>query len=380
MSRVPISVSNRISQKMEEGVASGVFPGGVLLVHYQGRVCFHEAFGSASLVPNQVPMTCDTLFDLASLTKPLATAAAVLLLIQNDVLTLTEPLSKFFPEFTSGAKGDVTLYHLLNHSAGLPDWKPFYQEIVEQEEKEPGFLGSPFAKKRICQRVREEPLIAYPGTKSLYSDLGFILLGEVVEAVAAEPLHRFCYRQIFSPLNCKETFFIRLGRRPQAYRGRVFAATEACPWRGKVIRGWVHDDNAYAMGGVAGHAGLFSTAWEVYRLVRLWLDSMDGRGLLHPTLATLFTTCQKGNDIPVGSSWGLGWDTPSHPYSSSGRFFSPLSFGHLGFTGTSIWADRKRDLVVILLTNRVHPSRDNQQIRAFRPELHDLIFEEVVGV
>ncbi|NKE71584.1 serine hydrolase [Candidatus Manganitrophus noduliformans] len=373
-------MSNRISQKMQEGVAAGVFPGGVLLIYSQGEVRFHQAFGSASLIPNQVPMTCDTLFDLASLTKPLATAAAILILIQNDLLALTDPLSKFFPEFTFGAKREITLYHLLNHSAGLPDWRPYYQEIAEQEEKDPGFLGSSAAKRKICQRVKEEPLIAYPGAKSLYSDLGFILLGEVVEAVATEPLHRFCYRNIFSKHDCKETFFIRLGRRPQAYRGRLFAATEECPWRGKVIRGWVHDDNAYAMGGVAGHAGLFSTAWEVYRLVRLWIDSIEGTGPLNSTLATLFTTCQKGNDIPVGSSWGLGWDTPSHPRSSSGRFFSPMSFGHLGFTGTSIWVDRKRDLIVILLTNRVHPSRDNSEIRLFRPELHDLIFEEVVGV
>lgn len=239
---------SQIAEKMQEGVASGVFPGGVLLIHHQGQICFHEAFGSASLLPNQIPMTCDTLFDLASLTKPLATAAAVLLLIQNKSLTLTDPLSKFFPEFAEGTKQEITLYHLLNHSAGLPNWKPYYQEIVEREEKEPGFLGSPSAKRLVCQRMREEPLIAAPGRQSLYSDLGFILLGEVVEAVATEPLHRFCYRQLFSELHCKETFFIRIGRRPQAYRGRLFAATEECAWRGKVIRGWVDDDNAYAMG------------------------------------------------------------------------------------------------------------------------------------
>jgi CubicO group peptidase (beta-lactamase class C family) len=339
----------RIAQKMEDGVASGAFPGGVLLVHYQGRVIFHEAFGSASVLPNPLPMTRDTLFDLASLTKPLATAAAVACLIQEGALKLGDPLSKFIPEFSGGDKGEVTHFHLLNHSSGLPDWKPYYQEVAMRGKKEEGYLGSPAAKRGIYQMAHQECLTSLPGTRSLYSDIGFILLGEVIEKVAGEPLHRFCYRQIFSKLKAKETFFITFGRRP---------------WREKVIRGWVHDENAYAMGGVAGHAGLFSTAGEVYLLVRLWLDSIRGEGGLDPSLATLFVTCQQGSGVPAGSSWGLGWDTPSRPVSSSGSYFSSSSFGHLGFTGTSIWVDRKKDLVVILLTNRI--------------QLHDLIFQEVV--
>ncbi|MGB3942918.1 MAG: serine hydrolase domain-containing protein [Candidatus Manganitrophaceae bacterium] len=381
-------VSTRIAQKMEEGVASGVFPGGVLLVHHRGKIAFHEAFGSASLFPNRVPMTRETLFDLASLTKPLATAAAILLLIQNRSLALTDPLSQFFPEFSFGEKRTVTLFHLLNHSSGLPDWKPYYQEIVERDRKEPGFLGSPSAKQLLYRRVREESLIAPPGTKSLYSDLGFILLQQVVEQVAEEPLDRFCDRHLFSAFGCKETFFLPLGRPPSAAEGRFFAATEECPWRKKVLQGSVHDDNADAMGGVAGHAGLFSTASEVYRLVRLWTDSIGGvisgdhaqagKGPFDRAWAAQFTRRQTGIGVPAGSSWGLGWDTPSPPHSSSGHFFSPSSFGHLGFTGTSIWVDLERDLIVILLTNRVHPTRENQRIRAFRPELHDLIFREVI--
>jgi CubicO group peptidase (beta-lactamase class C family) len=368
-----------IAQKMKEGVASGVFPGGVLLIHYQGEIIFHEASGSAMRIPRQIPMTCETLFDLASLTKPLATAAAILLLIQRRLLTLNDPLSRFFPEFATGAKKEVSLFHLLNHSAGLPDWKPYYQQIVKKEEKEPGFLGSPAAKEEIYRLAREEPLIASPGTKSLYSDIGFILLGEVIEKVAQEPFHRFCDRQLFSPFGFKESAFIRRGRRPTTFRGRSFAATEADSWRGKVIRGSVHDDNAYVMGGVAGHAGLFSTAREVYQMVRLWLDSIAGRGGLDPALAALFVSRQEGSGIPAGASWGLGWDTPSSNHSSAGRFFSSSSFGHLGFTGTSIWADRKTDLMVILLTNRVHPSRENREIRLFRPALHDLVYQEVIG-
>lgn len=370
---------SRIAEKMKEGVASGVFPGGVLLIHHRGKIQFHEAFGSAASLPRQVPMTRKTLFDLASLTKPLATAAAMVLLIQRRLLALSDPVSRFVPGFAIGPKKEVTLFHLLNHSAGLPDWRPYYQEIVKKEEKAPGFLGSPAAKEAVFRMARAEPLIDLPGAASRYSDIGFILLGEVIEKVAQEPLHQFCRRHLFSKIDCKATSFISRGRRPRAYQGRSFAATEAGTWRGKVIRGIVHDDNAYAMGGVAGHAGLFSTAEEVYRLVRLWLDSIEGKGGLDPALAALFVSRQKGRGVPAESTWGLGWDTPSAAHSSSGRHLSSSSFGHLGFTGTSIWVDRKRDLMVILLANRVHPSRENQKIRQFRPALHDLVFQEVVG-
>jgi CubicO group peptidase (beta-lactamase class C family) len=298
-------------------------------------------------------------------------------LIQEKTIALGDPVSKFVPEFSGEGKEVVTLFHLLNHSSGLPNWRPYYEAVME--EKREGYRGSPAEKQKMYKKVHEEPLQCRPGKKGVYSDIGFILLGEVVERVAGVPLHRFCYQRIFSKLPLKETYFIRLGRRPKAFRGRVFAATEKRPWGGKVIRGAVHDENAYAMGGVAGHAGLFSTANEVYLLVRLWLDSIQGNGPLDPSLATLFVTRQKGTEVPPDSTWGLGWDTPSRPNSSSGRFFSAMSFGHLGYTGTSIWVDRKRDLAVILLTNRVHPTRENKKIQQFRPELHDLIFQEVIG-
>jgi CubicO group peptidase (beta-lactamase class C family) len=371
----------RIAEKMKEGVSSGVFPGGVVLVDHQAKVLFHEAFGSESSLSIAAPVTCETLFDLASLTKPLATAAALLLLTVERQLTLSDPLSKFIPEFAIGASArkEVTLRHLLNHSSGLPDWRPYYQEIVKREEKAPGFLGSPEAKEAVYQMAHEEPLLELPGATARYSDIGFILLGEVIEKVAQEPLHRFCDRHILAKIGCKETSFIRRGEMPPVFQGRSFSATEAGTWRGELIRGAVHDDNAYVMGGVAGHAGLFSTAREVYRLVRFWLDSIGGKGPLDPELAALFVSRQEGSGLPAGTSWGLGWDTPSSPQSSSGQFFSSASFGHLGFTGTSIWVDRKKDLIVILLTNRVHPSRENRKIRAFRPALHDLIFQEVVG-
>lgn len=374
----PPLVSSTIAEKMQEGVDTGVFPGAVLLVAHQGKILLHEAYGAASVSPHRTLMRRDVIFDLASLTKPLATAAALLVLVQEGKLALHKPLSSLLPGFSSEPKSSLTLFHLLNHSSGLPDWKPYFDAILEEAKRTAAFHGSSAAKQRVYDMAHEEPLVAAPGAQSLYSDIGFMLLGEVIERTAGEPLHRFCHRNIFSKLKCKETTFIRHRQRPAIYRGRRFAATEHREWVG-VISGRVHDDNAYAMGGVSGHAGLFSTAREVYLLVRMWLDSLQGKGLLDPSLVARFISRQKGEGVPKGSTWGLGWDTPSKKKSSSGRFFSDLSFGHLGFTGTSLWVDCKADLVVILLSNRIHPDVKNETIKVFRPEIHDLIYKEVVG-
>ena len=361
-----------ISQKMQEGVASGVFAGGVLLIAHKRHICFHKAFGFAQLTPDRIPLTTSTLFDLASLTKPLATTAAMALLIESGDLRLENPVSKFIPAYKAGEKRKATLAHLLSHSAGLPAWKPYYIEIARQDKKEPGFLSSPAAKDTVYQMAVNEPLEHLPGTHSLYSDIGFMILGNIMEKVTGESLKKFCRDAIFLTLNATRTCFPGIGKKMKG----TIAATEDCPWRGKVIRGEVHDDNAYAMGGVSGHAGLFSTAKDVFTLVRDWLNSIDGYGLIQHALAKKFLTRRS---IPKGSSFGLGWDTPSLQNSSSGHFFSPQSFGHLGYTGTSIWVDRVNELTVILLTNRVHPARNNGQIKMFRPLLHDVIFKEIVG-
>ncbi len=368
-------MADSITQKMTQGVKSGVFPGGVLLVAYQGKIRFHKAFGLAQRIPRKTPLTINTIFDLASLTKAVATTPALALLIQHGDVRLQDPVSTFFAEFKTGNKKKVTLFHLLNHSSGLPDWRPYYEEIVRQDRKYPGFLGSPEAKRRVYEMARSEPLVCPPGMMARYSDIGFIVLGEIIEKITGMPLNQFCDQEIFSKLKLKKTFF------PGRHRiaATQFAATEDLPWRGGVIRGDVHDDNTYAMGGVSGHAGLFGTAREVYTLVTLWLDSLRGVGLIEQTLANRCVTRQRGKTAPRGSTWGFGWDTPSRGGSSSGQFFSQSSFGHLGYTGTSIWVDRVAELVVILLTNRVHPSRENKQIQSFRPELHNIVFNEVVN-
>jgi len=362
--------SRAVLNALNGAVNAGVFPGAVLLVSRRNKIRFHEAVGFAALEPRKIRMTQATLFDLASLTKPVATASAVMNLVDRSAIRLDDPVIRWIPEFSGGGKGRVTIRQLLNHSSGLRAWEPFYKEVIEKGRGRTGFVGSAAAKRLVLNRIHRQRLVYPPGTKSLYSDPGFMLLGELVERVVGLPLDRYCGKEIFGPLGMKQTFFVRTGTRP---RGR-FAATERCGWRKKIVTGEVHDDNAFVMGGVAGHAGLFGPAVDLNRYARMILKSFHGRDAFFTReVVETFVSRQPTH----GSSWALGWDTPSDP-SSSGRFFSPRSFGHLGFTGSSIWIDPEADLVTVLLTNRVHPTSRNIKIRKFRPMIHDLVYRKFV--
>lgn len=355
---------------MKKAVLDGVFPGAVLLIAHRGEVILHEAFGDAARVPRKIPMTRQTRFDLASLTKPLATTTALMLLLERGKIALSDPVGRWIPEFNQGRKAGVAIFHLLNHSSGLQAWRPYYRDFIKGWRG----IGTAAVRKKVYEMVHRERLTYPTGSTGLYSDLGFILAGEIVETVSGMELDRFCRERIFGPFGLRALGFRRVrGRRARSMK---FAATERCLWRRRILWGEVHDDNAYVMGGVAGHAGLFGTALDVWRLTDRILAASNGKDerflpqkIVEPFIARAGTP---------HSSWALGWDTPSAP-SSSGRFFSPRSFGHLGFTGGSIWADRDRDLVVVLLTNRVHPTSRNVRIRAFRPMIHDLIIEELIG-
>jgi len=366
----------QISQRMKQAVEENVFPGAVVLVAYRGKIVFHEAFGSSRIIPQKVPMTQGTLFDIASLTKPVATATACMFLLQRGLLKLEYPVNKIVSEFGNGEKDRVTIFHLLTHSSGLPAWKPLYQEVIPEAQEKPDLLGDDAARDKIYGMVHNEPLSYTTATQSLYSDLGFILLGEIIERLAGMRLDKFCEKEIFPEFKLGETFYLpwREDSAVSRMSGRIVAATEDCSWRKKVLTGVVEDENAYAMGGVSGHAGLFSTASDLFRFLEILLhaDSEDG-ALLPSKLVRLFL--ERNTEVPK-SSWALGWDTPSTP-SSSGRYFSRNSFGHLGYSGTSIWVDRDQKLAVILLTNRVHPTRKNNKIQKFRPEIHDLIYKVV---
>ncbi len=359
---------------MQAAVDSGVFPGAVLLVRYRGAIRFHRAFGQASLLPSPTPARLETVYDLASLTKPLATATSLLLLMQDGRLSLDEPIVSWFGELQPRPLGLATVRHLLAHCSGLPPWRAYYERIAERDRRERGFLGSPTAKEAVSAYLRDEELLAPVATKTAYSDLGFILLGFLIERLAGCSLASFVEERIVAPLHARP-----LGFRPDTWPGfdpQAVAATEEDAWRGRVLRGIVHDENAHALGGVAGHAGLFGTADAVLALSGAWLAAVRGQpSMLDAALAREFVRRQ---DLLVGSSWALGWDTPSAP-SSSGTRLSPKSFGHLGYTGTSLWVDPEQELEVVLLSNRVHPTRRNDKIREFRPKIHDIICQELIA-
>jgi len=353
-----------VSRLLEHAVHAGYFPGGVLAVGHRGALVYEAVAGEAAILPERRPMTLDTIFDLASLTKPLATTTALMLLVDGGQVELEAPIATYIPAYPSGGASSPTLRQLLCHCAGLPAWRPYYQAIDP--------TWPPHERRHaVYAALHREPLVAKPGTTVQYSDAGFILLGELVETLSGMALDQFCQQEIFAPLHLDGLHFPGLTR-PRA-AGRGYASTEHCPWRGRVLEGEVHDENAWIMGGGAGHAGLFGTARQVWRFAQSLLDGRQGQPWLvsMPTLQT-FTRRQ---EAPAGTTWGLGWDTPTLGHSSAGQFFSPTSFGHLGFTGTSVWIDPTQQVIVVCCTNRVHPSRQRQGIRTFRPLIHDAVMQ-----
>jgi len=367
-----------VKNKMEEGVEKGIFPGAVLFVSKGEDLVFHKACGFRSILPKKEIMTEETFFDIASLTKIVATTTAIMLLIKEDKLNIENKVSSFIPDFSSKEKEVITIRHLLNHCAGLPDWFPFYKELLEKKDSSICICKKE-AKQYIYQRANREPLVYSPGENYKYSDIGFIILGEIIEIVTGKSLDKFCEEKILNPLSLSDTFFCNLLEENSLFaakkRDSFFASTENCPWREKILEGEVHDDNAYAMGGVAGHSGLFSTGNDLHRFAVEILRCYKGDGKFLPQrIVKEFFLRQ---NIVRDSSWALGWDTPSPGISTSGHYFSKKSVGHLGYTGTSVWIDLEREIIVTLLTNRVHPTREARGFAKFRPEIHDLIMKEL---
>ena len=358
---------DRIEALLMKGVGNGVYPGAVLLVARKDEIIFFQGVGHRSLIPYDDPMKKDTIFDLASLTKPLATTLAAMKLVNEGELYLDQPLKDLMPGDLPNDKEALTVRQLLSHCAGFADWKPLYLEL--------GDFGPEKRKAILRERLLNMPLDYAPGEVALYSDLGFMVLEWVIEQKAGIPMHLFLDRHYFGPLSLKKTFLNSKSSKSR-FREDQFAATEDCPWRGKIMRGSVHDENAYSVGGYSGHAGLFGTAKEVFTLVEMLRKHYRSEryDYLKPETVRTFFTRQ---NLVDGSTWALGWDTPSLENSSSGRYFSKKSVGHLGFTGTSAWMDLEGNVVVVFLTNRIHPTRDNEKIKSFRPRLHDLIMEEL---
>lgn len=351
-------MNNRLSEAMETAVADGIFPSGSLLVAKSGTITHDSHHGNAS--PS-------TIYDVASLTKAFATTTLTMMAVDEKKLSPSDPLSRFFPNIPA-SHAAITMANLLTHSSGLPAWKPFYRDIPVS------MIGKREAYQHIVNEIIVEPLDYAIGTKSVYSDLGFILLGHILEVIYDTPLNELFDSRIAKPLDLTDSFYSPLSADVPSHRS--FLPTEDCAWRQMVVQGRVHDQNGFAMGGVAGHAGLFSTTANLHRLTSALVTTYRGtNSLISPsTIHTFWSDAYR----PAGSTWRLGWDTPSRPVSSTGHHTSANTIGHLGYTGCSITIDLDQDYWMILLTNRIHPTTTNEKIRQFRPYIHDLVWEEVM--
>jgi CubicO group peptidase (beta-lactamase class C family) len=338
---------------VDQAVRDGAFPGGVLAVGTANSEPSISAHGRLTFDPGAPSVGPGTIYDLASLTKVVATTAAAMLLHGDGELDLALPAERLVPELRGPGKERITLAQLLTHASGIEAWAPLYQEIS--------------GKDAYLARIGAMPLACPPGERSVYGDFGFVVLGSALERLAGESLETLVGHRLFEPLGIEDTVY----RPGPALRPRI-APTEVCPWRARLLHGEVHDENAFAMGGVAPQAGLFGTAADLSRLARLLLSRgrWHDRALLRPATVELFT---RRAGVP-DSTRALGWDTPSDTgYSTAGSLISRRAYGHVGFTGTSLWIDPEQQMFVILLTNRVHPTRTNQAIRAVRPAVADAV-------
>jgi CubicO group peptidase (beta-lactamase class C family) len=314
----------------------------------------------------------DTLFDLASLTKVVATTSLLLGAHHEGVCHLDEDLQYFYPQLKHRPMGTVTLRQLLAHTGGLKAWHPLYQLLWPMTPAQHAAAASYERRHQATQAILHMPLAYTPGTQSVYSDLGFILLGHLLETLYAQPLSTLFLAKVAQPLGLRTMAYRPLDSiSPLPDTPTAYAATEACPWRGRVLAGEVHDENAWAMGGLAGHAGLFATAKDVWHFAQIQLDTVAGKNDWLPP--SLVKASWQRHPAPPGSTRALGWDTPTSMASTAGHFFSPRSVGHLGFTGTSMWLDPEYGVTVILCTNRIHPTRLRTGIQRLRPAVHNLV-------
>ena len=354
-----------------------VFPGASLVVGVGGEVVYNRTVGCRSIVPEVTPAFDGLVYDVASLTKVMVTTTIAMLLVEQGELSLDRRLSRIFQTFGTHGKESMTIRHLLTHTSGYPATAPFYKSIARADKAErSNVLTSRGAKEIILNEIFRSKLENMPGKATRYSDIGFILLGSAIETITGGTLDRIAQKSIFRPLGMDSTGYIDLTtirRRGLEPVLDSLAPTARCPWRGRILCGEVHDDNAWAMGGIAAHAGVFSTAADVHRFGWEMIRCYRGESsFINRDVVREFWTVA---GIDPSSTWALGWDTPSKKGSSSGKHFSAGTVGHLGFTGCSLWIDPERELVVVLLSNRVHPSIDNNLIREFRPVIHDLVLE-----
>lgn len=344
----------KIDSVIVHAINDSAFPGAVVLVSKGGEVIYEKGFGNFTYDESSSKVSTTTIYDIASLTKVIATTTAAMICIDRNLFKLDEPVYKHIPDFSENGKENILIKNLLLHNSGLPGWKKFYDKNLDADS----IIKNIYA-------IKPE----YPaGTKAIYSDLGIIVLGKLIETVTKKRLDQFCNKEIFFPLRMNNTFF----NPPDSVKYRIPPTELDNYWRNKLIQGEVHDETSSLLGGVAGHAGLFSTANDLSKLCQLLLDEgkINGNQFIQRETIILFTRRYSSQ-----STRAFGWDTKSEIKSSAGSKFGKKSFGHTGFTGTSIWIDPERQLFVVFLTNRVYPSRENKKIISVRPKLHDAVID-----
>lgn len=336
---------------LRDGIEQRAFPGAAVAVTRASKVIALRGFGRFTYETTAPDVTPETVFDLASLTKVMAAAAMAMVLYERGILDLDAAVSAIVPGFKGAEKSAVTIRHLLSHTSGLPAYEKLFEKARSRQE----LIGA------ACHL----PLSAEPGERVEYSDIGFIVLGEVLERLADEPIDTFCAREIFGPLGLARTGY----RPPAEWHAHIPPTEDDRTFRHRVIQGEVHDENTAAMGGVSAHAGLFGSASDVARFAE-WMQR-GGAPILRADTVRLFTSPQP---VRSGYARALGWDRVSQP-SQSGRYFSASAYGHLGYTGTSLWIDPEREVSVALLTNRTFPNRESQLIKQIRPAFHNSVME-----
>jgi CubicO group peptidase (beta-lactamase class C family) len=348
----PAAIADSVRAVLLRGLADSAYPGAYAVVGSSREIYASMGVGHLDWATSPVPDE-NTMWDMASLSKVIGTTTAAMQLWEQGRLNLDAPVQKYIPEFTGKNKELVTVRNLLTHSSGLPAWRPLYKEARTPEE--------------AVELVFTTPLDTLPNVRMVYSDLGIITLGKIIERISGESLDGYLSLHVFGPLGMTSTMY-----RPPAWMRQRIAPTERDPWRGRLVYGEVHDENSYALGRVAGHAGLFSTGHDLAIFAQMYLNRgvHDGVRVFSEAAVNTFTQVQDS----ALSNRALGWEVPSGT-NSAGHLLSRHAFGHTGFTGTSIWMDPDRDLFVILLTNRVDPSRESRGIYAVRPALADAVAE-----
>jgi serine-type D-Ala-D-Ala carboxypeptidase len=351
------AVHDSVRAVLDRAIADSAFPGAYAVVGDSRGVIAEHAVGHIDWKAGAPRPSARTLWDLASLSKVVGMTSAIMQLVERDRVDLDAPVQRYLPDWTGPGKERVTVRHLLTHTSGLPAFKQYYKEATTPSEARRLFFST--------------PLDTVPGVRMVYSDIGAWLLGQIVERVSEQRLDRYLRANVFGPLRMTETMY----RPPASLRPRI-APTEIDPWRGRHLRGEVHDENAFALGGISAHAGIFSTGHDLARFARAYLNAgrLEGSRVFAAATVARFTARAGG----AAGSRALGWDTPTGS-NSAGHRMSARAFGHTGFTGTSLWMDPEHDVFVILLTNRVNPSRTNTKIGGVRLALADAVMGALAG-